>query len=56
MGAASDDRDTDGTRMDSEHRPLKKRRTDPPNIKNEVFWPRDLLPKLFPQARNLTWG
>ena len=24
--------------------------------KREIFWPRDLLPQVFPQARILTWG
>ena len=56
MGATSDDRHTNGTHMDSEHRPSKKRRTNPPDVKREVFWPRDLLPQVFPQARILTWG
>ena len=56
MGATSDDRDTNGTHMDSEHRPSKKRRTNPPDVKREVFWPQDLLPQVFPQARILTWG
>ncbi len=56
MGATSDDRYTNGTRMDSEQRPSKKRRTDPPDVKREVFWPRELLPQVFPQARILTWG
>ena len=56
MGATSDDRYTNGTHVDSEHRPFKKRRTDPPDVKSEVFWPRDLLPQVLPQARILTWG
>ena len=56
MGATSDDKDTNGTHMDSEHRPFKKRRTNPPDVKREVFWPQDLLPQVFPQARILTWG
>ena len=42
--------------MDSEHRPFKKRRTDPLDVKREVFWPQDLLPQVFPRARILTWG
>ena len=56
MGVTSDDRYTNGTHVDSEHRPFKKRRTDPPDAKREIFWPRDLLPQVFPQARILTWG
>ncbi len=34
----------------------KKRRTSPKELLREVFWPRDLLPKVFPQARIITWG
>ena len=56
MGVASDDRYTNGTHVDSKHRPFKKRRTDPPDVKREIFWLRDLLPQVFPQARILTWG
>ena len=56
MGVTSDDRYTNGPHVDSEHRPFKKRRTDPPDVKREIFWPRDLLPQVFPQARILTWG
>ena len=56
MRATSDDKNTNGTHMDSEHRPFKKRRTNPPDVKREVFWPQDLLPQVFPQARILTWG
>ncbi|ERF76557.1 hypothetical protein EPUS_05830 [Endocarpon pusillum Z07020] len=36
--------------------PRKKARTLPKKLFREVFWPRDLLPKSFPQARILTWG
>ncbi len=34
----------------------KKRRTSPKELLRDVFWPRDLLPKVFPQARIITWG
>ena len=56
MVATSDDEYTNETHMDSEHRPFKKRRTDTPDVNKETFWPRDLLPYAFPQARILTWG
>ena len=34
----------------------KKRRTNQKELLREVFWPRDLLPTVFPQARIITWG
>ena len=34
----------------------KKRRTNPKELLREIFWPRDLLPRVFPQARITTWG
>ena len=34
----------------------KKGRTNPKELLREIFWPRDLLPKMFPQARIITWG
>ena len=34
----------------------KKRRSNRKELLREVFWPRDLLPKVFPQARIITWG
>ena len=56
MEATSDDRYTNGTQTDSERRLSKKRRIDPLETKREVFWPRELLSEVFPQARILTWG
>ena len=34
----------------------KKGHTNQKELLREVFWPRDLLPKVFPQARIITWG
>ena len=34
----------------------KKRRTNRKELLQEIFWPRDLLPRVFPQARIITWG
>ena len=34
----------------------KKRRTNRKELLREIFWPRDLLPRVFPQARIITWG
>ena len=34
----------------------KKRRTNRKELLREIFWPRDLLPRVFPQARITTWG
>ena len=39
-----------------EHRPRKKRCTRGGDLCQDVFWPRDLLPRAFPQARIVTWG
>lgn len=36
--------------------PSKRPRIFPPRQEREVFWPRDLLPDVFPEARILTWG
>ena len=41
---------------DTENQPQKKRCKRGGDLRQEVFWPRDLLPKAFPQARILTWG
>ena len=32
------------------------KRKNPPELFQDVFWPRDLLPQKFPQARITTWG
>ncbi|KAG8527833.1 uncharacterized protein KY384_006749 [Bacidia gigantensis] len=40
----------------AEKPPRKKRWTKGKDLFHEVFWPRDLLPKVFPNARVLTWG
>ena len=34
----------------------ENRRTNRKELLREVFWPRDLLPRVFPQARITTWG
>ena len=34
----------------------KKRRTNPKELFQDIFWPQDLLPKIFPRARVITWG
>ena len=39
-----------------ENRPRKKRCTRSEELCQNVFWPRDLLPRAFPQARIVTWG
>ncbi|MCJ1405548.1 hypothetical protein MMC11_008776, partial [Xylographa trunciseda] len=41
---------------DVEEPPRKKPRLSQRELFHEVFWPRDLLPIEFPQARILTWG
>lgn len=41
---------------ETETPPQKKRRTNSRELFHDVFWPRDLLPKAFPQARIVTWG
>lgn len=45
----------DERRSVSEHS-RKKRHTNGKELLREVFWPRDLLPRVFPQARITTWG
>lgn len=45
-----------GDESETETRPRKKRRTRGRELFQDVFWPRDLLPKAFPQARIVTWG
>ena len=55
-----DERHTDERHTDECHTTpgpaRKKRRTSPKELLREVFWPRDLLPKVVPQARIITWG
>ncbi|KAL2044714.1 hypothetical protein N7G274_002488 [Stereocaulon virgatum] len=41
---------------ESEERAHKKPRTSHKETSREVFWPQDLLPQTFPQARILAWG
>ena len=41
---------------ETENRPRKKRFTRGRDVPQDVFWPRDLLPREFPQARIVTWG
>ena len=41
---------------DSQRVSSEERRASQHEPSLEVFWPRDLLPKSFPQARVLTWG
>ena len=54
-----DDRDlSSGTSDESEteSRSQKKRCQKDGDLRQDVFWPRDLLPRAFPQARIATWG
>ena len=46
----------DGIDDEFDHQARKKRRTGQGATSRDVFWPRDLLPKIYPQARVLTWG
>ena len=41
---------------ETENRSRKKRCTRGGDLCQDVFWPRDFLPKAFPQARIVTWG
>lgn len=41
---------------ETETPPRKKKHTRGKELFQDVFWPRDLLPKAFPQARIVTWG
>ena len=45
---------SDETEIENRHR--KKRYTKGGDLSQDVFWPRDLLPRAFPQARVVTWG
>ena len=54
-----DDRDpSSGTsdETETESRSQKKRCKKDGDLRQDVFWPRDLLPSAFPQARIATWG
>lgn len=50
-----DDSDEDGGNREST-RKTKRARFSTKELFSEVFWPRDLLPQVFPKARILTWG
>ena len=41
---------------ETENQSQKKRCTRGGDSRQDVFWPRDLLPSAFPQARIVTWG
>lgn len=41
---------------ETESRSQKKRCKKDGDLRQDVFWPRDLLPRAFPQARIATWG
>lgn len=45
-----------GINAEFEEPPRKKLCKCPRELLREVFWPRDILPKVFPMARILTWG
>ena len=54
-----DDRDPSSETSDeteTKSQSLKKRCKKDGDLRQDVFWPRDLLPSAFPEARIATWG
>ena len=55
-GRSSNNSYTADLNDESEEPAYKKPRTSHKETSREVFWPQDLLPQAFPQARILAWG
>ena len=53
---SSDRSGADEVRNENEQPAHKTARTSLEEVPREVYWPRDLLPRIFPQARITTWG